>query len=288
MERCDILIVGAGVAGISAAKAAWGAGCRRVLLVDRRKAPGGVLGQCAHRGFGPNLTGPEYTQSLLADFPEGVVWYPNTTVLSLTREKTALLSGPGLGRREISFQQVILATGCLEIPMGARPIAGTRPREIYTAGQMQERMNCFGCIPEGPVVILGGGDLGLILAGHLAEKGIPVTVVEQRDVCGAMARNQRCLREYPIRLLLDCTISQVLGYPHLEGVITGSGQKLPCKTLLIAAGLRPDQELAEGLGNPPWLHLCGNCSQVHPMVEAVVREGTQAGLAAWKQIRGAL
>ncbi len=288
MERCDILIVGAGAAGIAAGKAAWGAECRQVLLVVRRQEPGGVLGQCAHHGFGPELTGPEYTQTLLADFPEGIGWYPDTTVLSVTREKTAWLSGKDAGRREIGFQQVILATGCLEIPMGALPIAGTRPGGIYTAGQMQERMNCFGCVPEGPVVILGGGDLGLILAGHLAEKDIPVTVVEQRDACGALARNQRCLQEYPIRLLLGCTISRVLGYPHLEGVITDRGQLLPCKTLLIAAGLRPDQELAEGLGNPPWLHLCGNCSRVHPMVEAVVREGTQAGLAAWKQIRGTL
>lgn len=288
MERCDILSVGAGAAGIAAAKAAWGAGCRQVLLVDRRQEPGGVLGQCAHHGFGPNLTGPEYSRSLLGDFPEGIRWYPNTTVLSLTREKTAWLSGPDVGRKEIGFQQVILATGCLEIPMGALPIAGTRPREIYTAGQMQERMNRSGYVPAGPVVILGGGDLGLIMAGHLGEKGIPVTVVEQRDTCGALARNQRCLGAYPIELLLGCTISQVLGYPHLEGVITSKGQLLPCKSLLIAAGLRPDQELAEGLGNPPWLHLCGNCSRVHPMVEAVVREGTQAGIAAWKQIRGTL
>lgn len=288
MERCDILIVGAGAAGIAAAKAARRAGCRRVLLVDRRKEMGGVLGQCAHHGFGPNLTGPEFTKSLLENFPEGIGWYPDTMVLSLTRKKTAWLSGPEIGRMEIGFQQVILATGCLEIPMGALPIAGTRPREIYTAGQMQERMNRSGYVPEGPVVILGSGDLGMILAGHLGEKGIPVTVVEQRDVCGAMARNRHCLQQYPIELLLGCTISQVLGYPHLEGVITTKGQRLSCKSLLIAVGLRPDRELAEGLENPPWLHLCGNCSRVHPMVEAVVREGTQAGLAAWKQIRGTL
>lgn len=288
MEHCDILIVGAGVAGIAAAKAARRAGCRQVLLVDRRKEMGGVLGQCAHHGFGPNLTGPEYTQSLLGDFPEEIGWYPNTTVLSLTQEKTAWLSGPDFGRKKVGFQQVILATGCLEIPMGALSIAGTRPREVYTAGQMQERVNLHGIVPAGPVVILGGGDLGLIMAGHLAEKGVPVTVVEQRDACGALARNQRYLEEYPIELLLGCTISQVLGYPHLEGVVTSRGQLLPCKTLLIAAGLRPDRELVEGLDNPPWLQLCGNCSRVHPMVEAVVREGIQAGLRAWENIRGTL
>ena len=128
MEQFDILIVGAGAAGISAARAAYEAGCRSIALVDRREKMGGVLLQCAHRGFGPEKTGPEYTEKLLEHFPEEIRWISSTTVLSVTPDKTARLSGG----RTVCFQQLILATGCREIPMGALPIAGTRPAGIYT------------------------------------------------------------------------------------------------------------------------------------------------------------
>ena len=169
--------------------------------------------------------------------------------------------------------------------MGALGIGGTRPSGVYTAGQMQEMMNLHGFLPEGPVVILGSGDLGLILAKQLAERGLQVVLVEQKQICGGMAKNQRCLEEYPIRLLCGDTIREVQGYPHISGCITEQGRVLPCKNLLIAAGLRPERELIAHLGNPEWLHTCGNCSSVHPMVEAVVNEGKQAGQAALKQMR---
>ena len=282
MEICDILIIGAGAAGIAAAKAAYEAGCRDILLVDRKKDMGGVLLQCAHRGFGKELDGPEYTEKLLADFPAGIRWIPEVTVLSVSAEKRALLSGPAWGRGEVAFRQLILATGCREIPMGALSIAGTRPKGVYTAGQMQEMMNLHGHIPEGPAVILGSGDLGLVMAKHLAEKNIPVTLVEQRETCGGMAKNQRCLKEFSIALRCGTTITQVLGEKKLEGVRTAAGEMIPCKTLLIAAGLRPERELIRNLGDPDWLHLCGNCSMVHPMVEAVVSEGRRAGILATK------
>lgn len=288
MVHCDILIIGAGAAGIAAAKAAWEAGCESILLVDRKKNMGGVLLQCAHHGFGAYLSGPEYTERLLEAFPEGVNWCPNTTVLSVSEDRIAELSSPDFGRKTVLFQQLILATGCREIPMGALPIAGTRPRGIYTAGQMQERMNLHGHRPEGPAVILGSGDLGLVMAKQLAEMGVSVTLVEQRAHCGGMARNQRCLEEYPIRLICSDTIETVCGSPWIEGCTTAKGITLPCKMLLIAAGLRPEREVVFGLGNPDWLHLCGNCNRVHPMVEAVVNEGKQAGVAAWKKIRGSL
>lgn len=284
MEKYDILIIGAGAAGIAAAKAAAEAGCNSIALVDRKKKMGGVLLQCAHNGFGPNLNGPEYTEKLLAGFPKEVTWIPNTTVLSVAADKTAVLSGLEIGRITVRFQQLILATGCREIPMGALPIAGTRPRGVYTAGQMQEMLNLHGHVPDGPVVILGSGDLGLVMAKQLAEIGLPVTLVEQRSVCGGMARNQRCLKEFPIRLICDTTISEVLGQKRLGGVLLSGGNYLPCKTLLIAAGLRPEREVIFDLGRPDWLHLCGNCNTVHPMVEAVVNEGKQAGLAAWNCI----
>ena len=285
MEHYDILIVGGGAAGIAAAKACSGA---NVLLADRRPRLGGVLLQCAHNGFGKSKTGPEYTADLLQDFPETVTLALNTTVLSVSENKTALLCGRDFGRREVSFSQLILAAGCREIPLGALPVAGTRPRGIYTAGQMQEMMNLHGYIPEGPVVILGSGDLGLIMAKQLAQAGAEVTLVEKKDGCGGMARNRKCLEEFPITLICADTLGEVRGYPQITGCITAKGMELPCKTLLIAAGLRPERELIWKMEQCDWLHLCGNCNQVHPMVEAVINEGKQAGISALKNLRGAL
>ena len=285
MEYYDILIIGGGAAGIAAAKASAGA---KVLLADRKSTLGGVLLQCAHHGFGKNKSGMEYAADLRADFPASVSLALNTTVLSVSGSKTALLSGRDWGQKEVSFSQLILAAGCREIPLGALPIAGTRPRGIYTAGQMQELMNLHGFLPEGPVVILGSGDLGLIMAKQIAQCGISVTLVEKRERCGGMAKNQRCLTEYPIRLICSDTVTQVRGQKQLHGCTTEKGVEISCKTLLIAAGLRPERELVSHLGNPAWLHICGNCNKVHPMVEAVVQEGKQAGQAAVENLRGTL
>lgn len=281
MEHCDILIIGGGAAGIAAAKAAFRAGCKSIALVDRKPALGGVLLQCTHRGFGKGLTGVEYASGLLRDFPGDISPVLNTTVLSVEETKVARLSGG----RELFFSQLILATGCREIPMGALPIAGTRPKGIYTAGQMQEMMNLHGFVPEGPAVILGSGDIGLIMANQIAALGIAVTLVEKKDTCGGLARNRCLLREYPIRLICGQTIRTVQGEKTLEGCFLSGGEYLPCKTLLIAAGLRPEQTLIAHLGNPAWLHLCGNCNAVHPMVEGVTAEGVHAGTAAFEMLK---
>lgn len=285
MEQYDILIIGGGAAGIAAAKAC--AGCS-VLLADRRKALGGILLQCAHRGFGRQKNGPEYVEELVRDFPEDIVLALNTTVLEVTKEKTARLCGPEFGRKEIRFDQLILAAGCREIPMGALPIAGTRPKGIYTAGQMQERMNLSGFVPEGPAVILGSGDLGLIMAKHLLDAGLCVTLVEQRPGCGGMLRNRVVLKEAGCRLICGSTVREVRGERQLEGCILSDGTCVPCRLLLIAAGLRPERELTAGLESEDWCHVCGNCSTVHPMVEGVVKEGKEAGILARQRIRGSL
>jgi NADPH-dependent 2,4-dienoyl-CoA reductase/sulfur reductase-like enzyme len=285
MEHYDILIVGGGAAGIAAAKEAKEAS---VLLVDRRPGLGGVLLQCAHRGFGKNKTGTEYAAELIRDFPQTVTLALNTTVLSISEDRTALLSGGDFGRKEIHFSRLILASGCREIPAGALPIGGTRPQGVYTAGQMQERMNLYGYKPEGPVVILGSGDLGLVMAKQIAQAGISVTMVEKGPYCGGMLRNQRCLEELPIRLICSDTIAQIHGEKNICGCTTKNGEYLPCGSLLIAVGLRPERELVDHLGNPDWIHLCGNCNTVHPMVEAVVQEGKQAGRTAYERIRGSL
>ena len=277
----DILIIGGGAAGIAAAKAAAGA---NVLLVDRKMQLGGVLLQCTHSGFGKEQTGIAYAAELRRDLPANITLAMETTVLSVSGDKTAVLAGKGLGRKTVRFSQLILATGCREIPMGALPIAGTRPQGVYTAGQMQEMMNLHGYIPQGPVVILGSGDLGLILARQLAEKGIAVTLVEKKDSCGGMAKNQHCLQQYPIALICGQTIAEVWGMPRIQGVVLADGCELPCNTLLIAAGLRPERDLIKGLGAPDWLHICGNCNRVHPMVEGVILEGKQAGIAACRNL----
>jgi len=282
MLHYDILIIGGGAAGIAAAKAAKDA---RVLLVDQKSKLGGVLLQCSHRGFGKLQTGPEYVRDLLSDFPETVHLALSTTVLSVSEDQTALLSGSDFGRRRVSFSQLILATGCREIPMGALHIAGTRPKGIYTAGQMQELMNLHGYQPEGPAVILGSGDLGLIMAKQLAETGITVTLVEKMPHCGGMVRNRHCLREHPIKLVCNATITEVFGEKQLEGVMISGSVRLPCRMLLIAAGLRPERELISHLGDPNWLHICGNCNTVHPMVESVIQEGKLAGYTAWEHTR---
>ena len=281
MEHYDLLIVGGGAAGIAAAKAACEAGCGSIAIVDRKPSLGGVLLQCTHRGFGKKLTGIEYANQLLRTFPKDVTVIGSTTVLSVDETRIAHLSGG----RTISFSQLILATGCREIPMGALPIAGTRPKGIYTAGQMQEMMNLHGLLPEGPAVILGSGDLGLIMANQLAQAGIAVTLVEQRERCGGLVRNQRCLKDYPIRLICGQTVTEVSGEKKLESCRLSGGEWMGCKTLLIAVGLRPERTLTANLGNPTWLHLCGNCNTVHPMVEGVLSEAIQAGQTAWETMR---
>ena len=284
MERFEILIIGAGAAGIAAAKAAAEAGCHSILLVDCSREMGGVLRQCAHHGFGNDLSGPEYAALLLRDFPKTVQFSPDTTVLEVTAQKTARLSGG----REIAFDQLVCATGCREIPMGALPIAGTRPQGIYTAGQMQAMMNLYGYRPDGPVVILGSGDIGLVMARQLSELGLSVSVIEQKAICGGLSRNRSCISQYNIPVFCNSTITEVRGNLRLEAVILSDGRTLPCKTLLIAVGLVPERELIADLAGADWLHLCGNCRTVHPMVETVVYEGTQAGLAACRNIRGAI
>lgn len=282
MEHYDILIVGGGAAGISAAKAAKGT---RVLLADCRESLGGVLRQCVHRGFGQDMDGPEYLRLLLEDLPSETELAMETTVLSVSKEKTALLSTAGKGRREISFSALILAAGSREITAGALPIAGTRPRGIYTAGCMQELMNLHGHVPGGPALILGSGDMGLIMAWQLAEKGIAVTVVEKEDHCGGLARNLRRLEKLPVRFVFNATVKAFRGGAVLEAAELSTGERIPCSTALIAAGLVPDRQLTEALGQPDWLFHCGNAQHIHPMIEGLIENSAQVGKAACDYLR---
>lgn len=291
MKHYDVVIVGAGAAGIAAAQSAYEAGCGSILLIDSKKELGGVLLQCAHRGFGPQLTGVEYVQKLLEQFPKGIEVMLRTTVLSVSTDRTVVLSGPFSGLQRIQFEQLILAAGCREVPIGALPVAGTRPEGIYTAGQAQELVNIYHKLPKGPAVILGSGDLGLIMAEQLILEGVEVAaIIEQKPACGGLARNQHCLKKYDIPLICSATVTEVFGQVHLTAVKisisdTGEERIIPCSSLLAAVGLRPDRSLIFGLGTPDWIHLCGNCHMVHLMVEAVTAEGKQAGAAACDKIR---
>ncbi len=281
MESFDILIIGAGAAGISAAKAAYSAGCRSIAMVDCKGKAGGILLQCAHRGFGKEQTGGEYASELLRDFPGEISLISGTTVLSVSKDRRAILSGG----REIGFKQLILAAGCREIAAGALPIVGTRPAGVYTAGQMQQMMNLHGFVPQGPVVILGSGDLGLIMAKQISELGVSVTIVEKEAGCGGMARNRAFLKDSAVKLICSATVTEIYGERHIEKVRLSDGPELDCATLLIAVGLVPERELIRGLENEGWLQLCGNCRAVHPMVEGVTAEGIQAGITAFERIK---
>lgn len=286
MKQYEILIIGAGAAGLSAAKAAYREGCRSILLVEHKDYLGGILQQCTHHGFGGGLTGQEYIQTLLLDFPHEIPYMLSTTVLRINPDKTAVISSAKHGVQTISFARLILATGCREVPLGALPIAGTRPTGVYTAGQMQEMMHLYGETPQSPVVILGSGDIGLIMAGQIAEIGAQVILVEQNSVCSGMVRNRCCLDIYNIPVYFNNTITALHGEHHLSAVTLSSGATIPCRTLLIAAGLLPNQELIAPIGAQDWLSICGNANKVHAMIESVVAEGTRAGRTACAQLGG--
>ena len=289
MENTELLIIGAGAAGISAACAAWDAGCRDVMLADRLPYPGGVLPQCLHEGFGlaafgKELTGPAYAEKLSEQLAQtGVRFLPGREVLAVTEEKTAVLSGSG-GVEEIRFERLILATGSRERSIGALPVAGTRPAGVFTAGQAQEMINLHHWQLGRRVVILGSGDLGMILARRFTLEGKQVlAVLEQNAHVGGLARNyRRCIEAYYIPIRYRRTIREIHGMPRITGVTvedldSGERKILPCDTLVTAVGLVPERELIRGLEKEGWLSLAGNCSRVHDLADSAAAEGAKVG-----------
>ena len=296
MERTELLIIGAGAAGISAACAAWDAGCRDVVLADRLPYPGGILPQCLHEGFGlaaygSELTGPAYAERLAKALAQtGVRFLPGREVLAVTKEKTAVLSGNG-GVEEIRFERLILATGCRERSIGSLPVAGTRPAGVFTAGQAQEMINLHHWQLGSRVVILGSGDLGMILARRFTLEGKQVlAVLEQEAHFGGLARNyHRCIEAYRIPIRYRCTVREIHGMPRITGVTvedldSGERELLSCDTLITAVGLVPERELIHGLEEAPWLSLAGNCSKVHDLADSAAAEGAKLGGQVGKQL----
>ncbi|OUN05913.1 hypothetical protein B5G43_10830 [Flavonifractor sp. An92] len=298
MEHCDVLVVGGGAAGMAAACAAANCGAT-VVLAEREDALGGVLPQCLHHGFGlvqfgADLTGAEYARRVvaeLADTPVRIL--AGTTVLSVHPDHSALLSGAKTGLFRLTFRQLVLASGCRETPVGALPVVGTRPAGIFTAGEAQRLVNLEGRRVGNTIVILGGGDIGLVMAQQLTRNGCRVAaVVEQRAFCGGQPRHQKaCFEQLGIPLLLRATVTEVHGRGRVSAVTvrhldTGAEEILPCDTLLTAVGLVPERELLRPLGTPlpGWVHLCGNCEHVHRIVDTVTAQGEAAGHTAALQI----
>ena len=317
MEQRKIVIIGGGPAGMSAAIAAYESGVTDVLILERDAALGGILQQCIHNGFGlhrfgEELSGPEYAWKYEKKVRElGIEYRLNTMVLDITPDKVITATSAQDGIVEIKAEAIILAMGCRERPRGALNIPGERPSGIYSAGMAQKLVNIMGYMPGKNVVILGSGDIGLIMARRMTLEGAKVhAVCELMPYSGGLVRNiEQCLNDFGIPLLLSHTVTGIHGKERLEGVtiskvdenrraIEGSEQYIPCDTLLLSVGLIPENELTKSAGlalNPvtsgaevdqdrqtetEGIFSCGNVLHVHDLVDFVSEEAEIAGKSA--------
>ena len=317
MNTYDIIIIGAGPAGLAAAIAAKEAGVEDVLVIERDSVPGGILNQCIHNGFGlhtfrEELTGPEYAARFLCRAEElGVAIRLSTMVLSLTNERVLTVTSRERGVEQLRGRAVILAMGCRERPRGALNIPGYRPAGIYSAGTAQRLVNMEGFMPGRRVVILGSGDIGLIMARRMTLEGAKVLVVaELLPYSGGLKRNiVQCLNDFGIPLKLSHTVVNIEGRERVSGItiaevgpdrkpIPGTEIHYDCDTLLLSCGLIPENELSRGMGvdispvtngpvvdeslqtSIPGVFAAGNVLHVHDLVDYVSEEAAAAGRAA--------
>lgn len=304
MHKVRLLIIGAGAAGMAAALAAekeFKDTKEQILLVERDAAPGGVLKQCIHQGFGlsyfhQDMTGVEYMQAFREKLSHSSIRILcDTSVQKITAQKTATLCGPQTGCIDVAFDQLILATGCYERPFASLGISGTRPSGIFTAGEAQRLINiCHKNIGE-RIVILGSGDMGQILARRVSIQGKQViAMIEQQSTCGGNRKNRHdCLEAYHIPVLLSSTITRIHGTGHITGVtVQNSSTKeetyISCDTLISAIGLIPERSLIRHLEQdgqyPDWITLCGNCEHVHTIVDHATMQGENAGKEIAKKL----
>ncbi len=323
MSKVDLVIIGGGPAGMSAAVAAYDAGLRNILILERDRSLGGILRQCIHNGFGlhrfkEELTGPEYAYRYELQVRErNIPFKLNTMVLDIAPNKVITAMNSEDGMFTIEAKAIILAMGCRERPKGALNICGKRPSGIFTAGTAQKFVNMDGYMPGKKVVILGSGDIGLIMARRMTFEGAEVKAVcELMPYSGGLARNiEQCLNDFNIPLMLSHTVVEIHGEDRVTGVtiakvderrrpIAETRQYIECDTLLLSVGLLPENELTKGANialspitggatvdqnrqtDTEGIFSCGNVLHVHDLVDYVSEEAEIAGKAAVKYING--
>ena len=321
----DLVIIGGGPAGMSAAIAAFKSGIKDILILERDERLGGILQQCIHNGFGlhkfgEELTGPEYAERYERQILElGIEFKLGTMVLDLSRDRVITATNSEDGIFQIKAKAVILAMGCRERAKGALNIAGSRPAGIFSAGTAQKFVNMKGYMPGKDVVILGSGDIGLIMARRMTLEGAKVhAVCELMPYSGGLARNiEQCLNDFSIPLKLSHTVTKIHGKERLNGVtiakvdenrrpIPETEEFIPCNTLLLSVGLIPENELSKNAQvnisavtsgavvdqdrqtDIDGIFSCGNVLHVHDLVDFVSDEAEIAGRAAAEFINGNL
>lgn len=322
MKYYDLVIIGGGPAGLAAAASAKDNGIDSILILERDKELGGILNQCIHNGFGlhtfkEELTGPEYASRFIDMVTErGISYKLNTMVMDISPEKKITAMNREDGMFDIQAKAVILAMGCRERSRGALNIPGYRPAGIYSAGTAQRLVNMEGYMPGKEVVILGSGDIGLIMARRMTLEGAKVKVVaELMPYSGGLKRNiVQCLNDFDIPLKLSHTVVDIEGKQRVEAVtiaevgpdrkpIPGTEERYTCDTLLLSCGLIPENELSRGAGitlspvtsgpvvndsletNIEGIFACGNVLHVHDLVDYVSQEAATAGKNAASYIK---
>lgn len=313
----DIVIIGGGPAGLAAAVAAYDSGAEDVLILERDEQLGGILNQCIHNGFGlhtfkEELTGPEYADRFIRQVKErDIPCLLNTMVMDISTDRVVTAVNRTDGLFQINAKAVILAMGCRERPRGALNIPGYRPAGIFSAGTAQRLVNIEGYLPGKDVVILGSGDIGLIMARRMTLEGAEVKLVaELMPYSGGLKRNiVQCLDDFGIPLRLSHTVVDIEGKEHIEAVtiaevgadrkpIPGTEERYSCDTLLLSCGLIPENELSTAAGiklspatngpvvnesletNIEGIFACGNVLHVHDLVDYVSEEAAKAGKSA--------
>jgi len=311
----ELIVIGGGPAGIAAAYSAWEKGLRKILIVERDKELGGILNQCIHPGFGleyfkEELTGPEYAWRFINMLPEtSIEVQKDTMALKITKDMEVHVSGKEMGFQILKAKSIVMATGCRERARGALGIPGTRPSGVITAGAAQRYVNMEGYMPGKRIVIIGSGDVGLIMARRMTLEGAKVlAVVEILPRPGGLLRNVvQCLNDFDIPLLLSHIVTDIQGDTRVNkvvaseidenrNVISGTEKIFDCDTVLLSAGLIPENELINAAGisidnenvesSAPGIFVCGNALHVHDIVDNVTVEAIKAGEAAATYVGG--